>query len=77
MKNLKEYDKSEIAFFNNDNAQVSYKPLDGCKFTLWWEVYDGEYNGVDKFFIVHTDKDGKEIERWNAMSDSVTYIKWA
>lgn len=74
---LKEFDGKEIKSFNNDEVQVSYTPNQNCKFILQHETYYGEYSCYDKFFILHLDENNNEIERWNASSPIISFIRWA
>ena len=74
---LKEFNGKEIESFNNDEAEVTYTPDTNCKFVLQYEEYCGEYSHYDKFFILHLDDDNNEIERWNALSPVISFIRWA
>lgn len=76
MKTLKDYNGREIKYFNDDNAQISYFPNGNCKFILQIESHSDEYEVVNKIFILHLDRIGNEIERWDALSPSITRIAW-
>ena len=76
MKSMIEFDGNEIERFNNDNACVSFHPKENCKFILQIEKFNGQLDIFHKVYILHIDENGKEIERWDAMSTSVTNIKW-
>ena len=74
---LKEFNGKEIKSFNDDEAQVTYRPNPNCKFILQHEEYYGEYSCYDKFFILHLDENNNEIERWSASSPVISFIRWA
>jgi len=75
-KTLIQHNQREIAYFNNDDAQVSHVPNPGCKFILQHEESAGMYCNIDHIFIIHIDQQENEIERWDAFSPSVSFIKW-
>ena len=72
---LRDKNDCEIAFFNDDTIRVTYRPKG--KYIFKHEQYSGENSLIDRFFIIHIDDNGEEIERWNALSSTVTFIKWA
>jgi hypothetical protein len=74
---LTDFNGKEIKSFNNDEVQVAYIPNPHCKFILQHEKYYGEYECYDKVFILHLDENNREIERWNALSSTITFIRWA
>lgn len=76
MKTMIEFHGREIKSFNNDDAQVSFFPKENCKFILQVEQHNGQLDIVHKVYILHIDENGNEIERWDAMSPSVTRIIW-
>lgn len=76
MKTMIEMHGREIEFFNNDNAGVSFLPKENCKFILQVEVLNGQLDIFHKVYILHINENGDEIERWNAISPSVTSIIW-
>ncbi len=75
--NMKDYDGWEIDHFNNDEACITTSPNKDCKFILHHEIYRGEYSEVDKFYILHLDINGIELNRFDAMGKTVNSIFWS
>lgn len=76
MKTMIEMHGREVEGFNNDNEQVSYRPAKNEKFILQVEILNGQFAIFHKVYILHIDKNGNEIGRFDAMSTSVTSIIW-
>lgn len=76
MRDLKSLHGKKIDYFGDDVNMVSKYPSPKGVFIFSYETHKGEHSEIDKFYIIHEDKNGNEVERFDATAKSVTKIKW-